>query len=222
MGAMKPDQSYSKKIDLKLRSIEFNYYKGNTTLSPIVRVYSADINIGINEKTSFQLKVPYQTVKGNFGNNAGLGDISISTSRLVGQVRDYNIGITLGGKIPSGYGSDNAKGKGVGFGTDGTHPGDYPMYYQVSLGTYDIVAGASLINSKWLFATGIQIPVIHKNDNDFRWRKWDDYPGGPEYVDKNWLANNSQKRYGHYAKSRGETFAFLITIFHLVRSLYTG
>ncbi|MFY0601505.1 MAG: hypothetical protein JXR03_17655 [Cyclobacteriaceae bacterium] len=193
MGAMKPDQTYSRKINFKLRSVEFNYYKGKTTLSPVVSVYTADISIGINDKTSFQVKLPYQHVKGNFGSNQGMGDVSFSVSRSIGKLKGYNVGVTLGGKIPSGYGSDKAGGKQVEFGPDGTHPGDLPMYYQVSLGTYDLVAGASIINEKWLFATGIQIPIIHKNRNDFRWGKWPNYPGGQAYVNEYWLANDLKR-----------------------------
>ncbi len=193
MGAMRPDQSYSSRIDLKLRTIELNYYKGKTTLSPVIQAYTVDVSIGINDKNSVQIKLPYQTVSGNFGSNEGLGDISISASRMVGTFNDYAIGLTLGGKIPSGYGSDKASGQASTFGANNADPGDLPMYYQVSLGTYDIVAGASIINEKWLFATGIQIPVIHKNDNDFRWGKWPEYPGGTNYTQKYFLANNLKR-----------------------------
>lgn len=182
MGAMKPDQAYSRDINFKLRSVEFNYYRGKTTLSPVVTVYTADISFGINDKTSFQLKLPYQHVKGNFGTNEGIGDISFSASRSIGRFKGYNVGITLGGKVPSGYGSDNASGRASTFGTGQSQPGDLPMYYQVSLGTYDVVAGASMINAKWLFATGIQIPVKHQNNNTFLWGNFAEYPGGQEYV----------------------------------------
>ncbi len=193
MGAMKPDQSYSRKIDFKLRSVELNYYRGTTTLTPIVEVYTADIAYGISDRTSFQVKIPYQKVEGNFGENAGMGDISFSFSRIMNTGKDFQLGLTVGGKIPSGYANDKASGKAATFGKDGSTPGDLPMYYQVSLGTYDFVAGGSLINEKWLFATGIQIPVIHQNRNDFRWGKWPEYPGGPEYTQKYFLANNLKR-----------------------------
>ena len=39
MGAMKPDQSFNKKIELKLRSIELSYYYGESTLSPIINAF---------------------------------------------------------------------------------------------------------------------------------------------------------------------------------------
>ncbi|MFM8742806.1 MAG: hypothetical protein ACKODM_05690, partial [Cytophagales bacterium] len=61
-------------------------------------------------------------------------------------------------------------------------------YYQTSLGTYDFIAGISVINRKWLFATGIQTP-LNKNDNQFVWSAW---AGTPEkaYIDRYAQAKN--------------------------------
>ena len=56
------------------------------------------------------------------------------------------------------------------------------MYYQTSLGSYDGIAGLSLINEKWLFATGIQM-AFTENGNEFIWAGFPDYPF-PEYVAK--------------------------------------
>lgn len=184
MGAMKPDQVYNKKIDFKLRSFELNYYHGKTLLTPVITMINAEMNFGINDYYSFQFKVPYQTVSGQLGETQGVGDISLSLSRTVPLNKGYSLGLTLGGKIPSGKSNmetDNPFGR-----------GDLPMYYQVSLGTYDAVAGASLINEKWLFATGIQIPIIHQNENDFRWGLWSDYPD-QAYINHYNLANNLKR-----------------------------
>jgi hypothetical protein len=46
------------------------------------------------------------------------------------------------------------------------------MYYQTSLGTYDAIAGLSLVSRNWLFATGIQVP-LNQNNNEFIWAAWD-------------------------------------------------
>jgi hypothetical protein len=53
------------------------------------------------------------------------------------------------------------------------------MYYQTSLGTYDAIAGISLINRKWLFATGIQVP-LNKNNNQFLWKEWAEQESDPD------------------------------------------
>ena len=55
MGAMKPDQPFNKKIALKLRSMELSFYRGTTTLTPIVYVATADMNFSLNRKTTFKL-----------------------------------------------------------------------------------------------------------------------------------------------------------------------
>jgi hypothetical protein len=185
MGAMKPDQTYSKKIDFKLRSFELNYYHGKSTLTPVITMYNAEMNFGINSNYSFQLKVPYQIVEGKLGNTKGVGDLSFSLSRGISLKKGYNLGLTLGGKIPTGKSDIEVENSPFG-------SGDLPMYYQISLGTYDMVAGASIINDKWLFATGIQIPLIHQNENDFRWGKWPDYPK-PAYINKYPLSNDLKR-----------------------------
>lgn len=187
MGAMKPDQAYSKEIDFKLRSVELNYYRGTTTLTPVVTVYTLDVSVGINDYNSIQVKLPYQMVSGNLGDTQGMGDISISASHTFPATGPGNFGVTLGAKIPSGKSDIENRN------TEHGPGGDLPMYYQVSLGTFDAVAGASYINEKWLFATGIQIPLIHQNENDFRWGHWPEYPDQKGYLVKHDLANNLKR-----------------------------
>src|SRR6187402_2382589 len=76
MGAMKPDQPYNKKIELKLRSMEVSFYRGTTTTTPIIYVATADLNFSLNSKSSFQVKVPYTMVRsGNLGETEGISDL---------------------------------------------------------------------------------------------------------------------------------------------------
>lgn len=161
MGAMKPDQPYNKKIPIRLRSMEVSFYRGTTTLSPIVYVATADMNFSVfDSKTSFQLKVPFQAVNGNFAATRSLADLSLCLTRNVASNDRFDVNISLGAKIPSN--DANLKENG--------HP--LPMYYQTSLGTYDLIAGVSVISKKWLFATGIQRPIININNNQFTWAEW--------------------------------------------------
>lgn len=178
MGAMKPDQAYNKKVKLKLRTIELSYYYGETTTSPIIQVANLDASFSITQNLGFQIKVPYQWVDGNFDKTSGMGDISLSATQRLKSTEKYDLNATLGMKIPSNdanikdSGSKNPAAEGL----------SLPMYYQTSLGSYDLVAGASLINSKWLIATGIQM-ALTANENEF-WRgEWQPpvYPDS-EYV----------------------------------------
>ncbi len=163
MGAMKPDQPFNKKIPIRLRSMEVSFYRGTTTTSPIVYVATADLNFGIiDSKTSFQVKLPFQAVKGNFGSTNGLSDISLCITRNIYTSEKFDINISIGSKIPTNGSNKKNEDNGL----------SYPMYYQTSLGTYDAIAGISVINRNWLFATGIQHP-FNKNKNQFTWASWD-------------------------------------------------
>jgi len=174
MGAMKPDQPYNKKIELKLRSMELSFYRGTTTTTPVIYVATADLNFSLNSKSSFQIKVPYTLVRqGNLGETDGVSDLSLCYTRSLINTDRFNVNFSVGGKIPTNK-SDL---------TSDLFPGEpLPMYYQTSLGTYDFITGLSLINRKWLFATGIQIPFKHINQNTFDWTDFPDYPS-PEYLE---------------------------------------
>ncbi len=173
MGAMKPDQPFNKKIPMKLRSMEVSFYRGTTTLSPVVYVATLDMSFNlIDNKTFFQIKLPYQAVSGNFGDTGGLGDISLCLTRNIFASEKFDISVSLGSKIRSN--SANLK--------DDVNDLPLPMYYQTSLGTNDAIAGISLVNRKWLFATGIQHP-FNQNENEFRWSEWDPVYKNGEGVD---------------------------------------
>lgn len=159
MGAMKPDQPFNKKIEVKLRSIELSFYRGTTNLTPVIYVASADLNFSLNGKTSLQIKLPFQAVQGRLANTSDLGDISLCLTRNLYKSEQFDINFSLGGKIPTNKSNKE---------TDGL---PLPMYYQTSLGTYDFIAGISFISRNWLFATGIQHP-FNSNENQFLWSAW--------------------------------------------------
>jgi len=160
MGAMKPDQQYAKRIRIKLRSIELSHYYGRSKFGDKAYNYTIDANIGINEKTTFQVKIPYVRLEGPLTENEGIGDLSLSLSRLIGNFGPGQLGVTVGSKIPTGE-DDRVTATGR----------TLPMYNQTGLGTYDLVIGASYITSKWLFATGWQ-HSFGRNNNSFTWNSW--------------------------------------------------
>lgn len=181
MGAMKPDQPFNKKINLRLRSMEISLYRATTTLTPVIMVATTDLNFSINSKTSFQVKLPYQTASGSLGKTSGLGDLSLCFTRTLLSTDQFDISLSFGGKIPT----NNANKK------DGDL--SLPMYYQTSLGTYDVITGISLITSKWLFATGIQHP-LNKNENEFLWQPWVEHGDHDKaYIEKYGRANQLKR-----------------------------
>ncbi len=169
MGALKPDQPYNKRIAIRLRSMEIGFYRGTTTLTPIIYVATADLNFGINDKTSFQVKLPYQAVRGQLANTAGLGDISLCLTRNIVKRRQFDVNVSLGGKLPTNGANKSEEGFPL------------PMYYQTSLGSFDVMAGISLVSRRWLFATGIQHP-FNQNKNQFLWSAWETSAEDQAYI----------------------------------------
>jgi hypothetical protein len=169
MGAMKPDQPFNKKIDFRLRSMEISFYRGTTPLTPVIYVATADMSFSLGSKTTFQLKLPYQAAKGSLGETSGLGDISVCFTRNLKSTENFDVNFTLGGKIPTNNSDLKEENRPL------------PMYYQTSLGTYDLIAGISLVSPKWLFATGIQHP-LNRNKNDFLWQRWNGSSHSEDYI----------------------------------------
>lgn len=180
MGAMKPDQPYNKNIPIRLRSMEVSFYRGTTTLTPIVYVATLDASFSVGKKNSFQVKLPFQAVHGRLANTSGIGDISLCFTRTIYASEKFDVSVSLGSKIPT-----NKSNK-----TENGFP--LPMYYQTSLGTYDAIAGISLVNRKWLFATGIQVP-LNKNHNEFLWGRWAGSDEDPAYIEKYARANQLKR-----------------------------
>ncbi|MTI23004.1 hypothetical protein E1176_18380 [Fulvivirga sp. RKSG066] len=191
MGAMRPSQVYTKKINFKLRALEFSYYKGETELTPTINAATLDFTFGINEKTNLQFKLPYQWVDGSLGNTAGVADLSLSLTRNMYSTEKFHINGTLGFKIPTNNGDLDEELNSENL-TDGVQTADLPMYYQTSLGTFDLVLGGAFISKEWMFAAGIQTPIAHNNENDFQYDQWQNYPD-PAYLRDYDLATNLER-----------------------------
>ncbi len=160
MGAMRPNQLYSKAKNLKIRTLETSVNVAYTKFHDIITTHTLDANIAVSKRSFFQVKVPYITVSGKLAHTKGIGDISLSYTRSLYSNERHALNFSIGAKIPTNQ-SDILKD---------TLP--LPMYYQTSLGTYDLITGLSWISSKWLFAVGYQMPIINRNQNEFHWTAW--------------------------------------------------
>lgn len=160
MGAMKPDQPFRKKVNIRLRSVEVSQYVGRTPFGGTILSYTADLNVGITNRLTAQIKLPYYFVTGKLGNNQGLSDLSLSLSQNLVAKENFQVSATIGAKIP--IGKPNVTG------IDGR---PLPMYYQTTLGTYDLVLGISVLTKNWLIATGYQ-QAFGTSDNHFLWGRW--------------------------------------------------
>jgi hypothetical protein len=160
MGAMRPNQHYSTKTNLKLRSVEFSQYIGYTKFDDIILNYSLDANFSVGNRNTLQIKMPYQFVYGKLGKAQGTGDISLSFTRNILATRNYQVNASVGTKIPTMTPNLTAP--------DGR---PLPMYHQTSLGTYDLIAGISFMTRHWLIATGYQ-QALNAAGNEFTWTAW--------------------------------------------------
>lgn len=159
MGAMRPSQKFQKKASIKLRSIEVSHYYAYNRFGDEFYAYTLDANVALGEKSQMQFKIPYMRVNGLIADTKGLSDISLSFTHNLLSKEYLQINATIGAKIPTGKPQKQWKGR------------DLPMYYQTTLGTFDFVAGVSLINRKWLVATGIQ-QTLTTTDNRFVRSEW--------------------------------------------------
>lgn len=169
MGALKPNQNHNLLRKINLRSIELTHYFGYTpTFNGNIYSNSSydyfqsaivDANIGIGRKHSLQLKIPYNFTYGILANTNGIGDISYGFTRSMIETANLQIGLTVGGKIPTGASNLSYQNKPL------------PMYYQPGLGTWDALAGIGINYKSFLFSVGIQHP-FNTNNNTFVWKPW--------------------------------------------------
>jgi hypothetical protein len=160
MGALKPDQPYNKEVNLKIRSMELSQYFGVTRFGDYVHATGVDLNFSMGANSSMQFKLPYMMTQGPLGEVGGLGDVSLGFSRFMGELRDFNMNLSIGAKLPVSDANKTVDGR------------SFPMYYQQSLGTYDFVMGIGLVSKDWLITCGAQIPVYSNNKNGFFWGPW--------------------------------------------------
>jgi hypothetical protein len=119
----------------------------------------------LNSKLKFQIKIPLIFTKGNLGSNTGLGDISTVFSYTYYNKKDWKLGGSGGFKI--GVNSADKKYN-QSLPANNTIQLSLPMPYQTSLGTHDLLFGMDArYKSKWLFAIGLQWPLIQFNKNNF-------------------------------------------------------
>jgi hypothetical protein len=164
MGAMKPDQTFERRINIKLRSITVGHYTGLIRFGDVIYQYITDVSIGINQRNFVQVKLPYTRVDGVLANTSGWSDLTLSFTRQILYWRGYELNATLGTKIPTGESNlKTAEGRTL------------PMYNQPGLGTYDLILGASLVNREWMFAFGYQQGFGAIN-NSFLWSSWEGHP----------------------------------------------
>lgn len=173
MGVLKADQKFSNVKKIRLNYVEVSHLIAFSGLGETIQATTFDASISFGKKNQFQIRLPYAWVDGPLANTEGFGDVYLAYSRNLIRKNDYAISAMLGTKIPR---SSTAVAT-----PDGL---PLPLFYSPSLGTYDLILGASFINQKWLLGIGFQQPLFNvTTDNQFAPRAWLDTP----------LANQAQR-----------------------------
>jgi len=154
MGATRPDQHKSQHVAMKINALAFTQHLSTTKFGDYILSYILDVELHLNSKTNLHFKLPYTFVFNQMPSVNGLGDVSVSITRLILDKNDWRIAATLGGKVPTNGNNLSYEGRPL------------PSYYQTSLGTYDIVLGGAINYKSWLFAVGYQHP-LNRTKNEF-------------------------------------------------------
>ncbi|NJO02455.1 MAG: hypothetical protein HC880_12880 [Bacteroidia bacterium] len=164
---MKADQKFDRRAKVHFRSLEISQYVARTHFEDIVYALTLEANLGINDRFTIQAKAPYMWVRNavNTWKTNAWGDVSLSFTYVLHKTEAYQISGTAGAKFPTNN-SDLRLPNGR----------PLPMYFQTSLGTYDLVLGASYLSRDWLLAVGYQQPLHHINANTFIYEAWEDTP----------------------------------------------
>lgn len=119
-----------------------------------------ELSIGLSERLSIQLKVPYLSVSGNLGSTSGLGDPVLTASYAFIKKDEERLDGLVGVKVPSG--DANTRGAGL----------SLPMPYQTSLGTTDLLLGITYRWKRISGAIAYQHVLAQNNANGFTPAVW--------------------------------------------------
>lgn len=149
------DSSFSKK-----QKLSFLFPNGIGDENVYVFTPGIQYDNRLSKQWAIQARITANYASGNLGSAAGLGDIFLSSIYTAKTRSAWTKSFLLGAKVPLNTGDIREDNKPL------------PMQYQSSLGTFDIIAGFTIANKKWLFATAIQQPVSGINRNTFLPAYW--------------------------------------------------
>lgn len=173
IGSMKPSLSTDPIQSGIGLSTSFGLGEADGALIPIWTAQVEGI-LKITPSSYINLKLPFQIAHGNLGTTYGPGDIALSISQVLSQDQHKRTTITVGGIFPTNDADKQIDGKGL------------PMIYQTSLGSYDLIIGASHLRGRWQFAVGYQHP-FNRNKNGFLHSEWPDNEDALAYFESNRL-----------------------------------
>lgn len=175
------DSTVAAKEYRHLARLTFSYGIGEqgTTIVQVV----PELNLGLTERLSLQLKVPYVNASGDLGENSGVGDLLTTVSYAFIKERERNFTGIVGIRFPTGKTAADPIQQTT-FGSDFK---PLPMPYQTGLGTTDLLLGAQYRRDRWSGALAYQRVMDQNNENLFQHRYWSDEPAALPYFESFFL-----------------------------------
>lgn len=166
----------------------------------------------LNKQWAIQAKLTASYANGDLGSVTGLGDLYVSAAYAPTSFGKWKTSFALGAKLPLNNSNLQANGKA------------YPLQYQSSLGSVDLIAGFSMASKRWQLATGWQQPLTKRNRNTFLPANWSDAAAN-EFAPANRFKRKGDVllRVGYSIIPAGKFTlgAGLLGIYHLGKDSYT-
>jgi len=146
--------------------LQYSYAIGEQDV--VIMQVMPEIALGLTDRLSLQLKIPYLAASGNLGENSGIGDMILTGSYKFIKEQEQNLTAIAGFRLPTGETSPQPLEQTT-FGPDFK---PLPMPYQPGLGTLDLLLGVHYRQKRWTTALAYQHVLSQQNENLFYHEPW--------------------------------------------------
>ena len=145
----------------------------------VIMQVQPELSIGLTDRLSVQVKVPYINASGNLGDNSGVGDLISTFSYAFIKERERNLTGIIGVRLPTGRFTPESISQAT-FGPDAQ---PLPMPYQLGLGTTDLLLGVQYRHKRWSGTLAYQHVLVQDNQSTFLHRYWAGVPEARGYFE---------------------------------------
>ncbi|MBL7952163.1 MAG: hypothetical protein JNM62_10635 [Flavobacteriales bacterium] len=138
-----------------------------------------ELSMGLTDRLSLQLKIPYISATGNLGDNGGPGDLVSTASYAFIKEHERNLTAVAGLRLPTGRFTPASFEEA----TFGPSARPLPMPYQLGLGTTDLLLGMQYRRERWSGTAAYQHVLVQNNQSTFLHRYWDGVPAARRYFE---------------------------------------
>lgn len=123
--------------------LTFGYAIGEQKV--VIMQVQPELSIGLTDRLSVQVKVPYIRTSGNLGDNSGVGDMISTFSYAFIKEHERNLTGIIGVRLPTGRFTPES----ISQATFSPNAQPLPMPYQLGLGTTDLLLGLQYRHKRW-------------------------------------------------------------------------